>query len=65
MNARQEDLVELCKVLAEQEHLQATVVQSGKGALIAGMGVFIGGLLAGPLGMAIGICFKTRSSGQF
>ncbi|ENN72755.1 protein C19orf12 homolog [Dendroctonus ponderosae] len=67
---RRGDVVELCKILAEQENLQATVVRSGKGALYAGMGVFIGGLLAGPLGMAIGgsvtsIAVAVNSKGTF
>lgn len=40
-------------VLGEQQ-IQVTTVRSLKGALIAGSCAFIGGLLAGPIGLAVG-----------
>ncbi|XP_066151441.1 protein C19orf12 homolog [Euwallacea fornicatus] len=48
------DLIEACCILAEQENLKVTITESGKGAMMAGAGVFLGGLVAGPIGMAVG-----------
>ncbi|XP_060536160.1 protein C19orf12 homolog [Cylas formicarius] len=55
MNSKnRENIVEICSLLAQQENLRVTLIESGKGALIAGFGAFFGGLLAGPPGLAIG-----------
>lgn len=50
----QESIYEICTVLSEQEDLKVTVKQSGKGALLVGVCTFGGGLVAGPIGMAVG-----------
>ncbi|XP_030765098.1 protein C19orf12 homolog [Sitophilus oryzae] len=47
-------IIEICQTLAEQQELTVTVTESAKGALITGIGVFVGGILLGPLGMAFG-----------
>ncbi|XP_066249735.1 protein C19orf12 homolog [Euwallacea similis] len=65
-----DDLMEICRILAEQEDLKVTVTESGKGAMMAAAGVFIGGLVAGPIGMAIGgsvtsIAVAMSSQGKF
>ncbi|CAG9770450.1 unnamed protein product [Ceutorhynchus assimilis] len=48
------NIIEICRVLAEQENLKATIVESGKGALFVGLAAFMGSILAGPLGLAVG-----------
>lgn len=40
--------------IADNEKIRFTVKQSGKGALVCGGLCFVGGLLAGPVGMAVG-----------
>lgn len=55
LNAQnRENIIEICRVLAEEENLKVTVKEAAKGALYTGMGVFFGAILAGPVGMAIG-----------
>lgn len=56
-----DDIIEVCQTLAAQEGLKVTVTESAKSALIAGLGVFLGGLVAGPMGMAIGKVFVPLS----
>lgn len=41
-------------ILADNHNMRATVRQSSKGALICGTCCFVGGLLAGPVGLAAG-----------
>lgn len=41
-------------ILADNHNMRATVRQSGKGALICGACCFVGGLVAGPVGLAAG-----------
>lgn len=52
--AHQESIFELCATLSEIEDLKVTLVESGKGALIVGFSTFLGGLLGGPIGLALG-----------
>lgn len=40
--------------LADHQNLRANMKQSGKGGLIAGACTFIGGVVAGPIGLAVG-----------
>lgn len=40
--------------IADHENIRFTVKQSGKGALVCGGLCFVGGLLGGPVGMAVG-----------
>ncbi|KAG5893126.1 hypothetical protein JTB14_034147 [Gonioctena quinquepunctata] len=48
------DVIKVCEVLAEQENLKVTLVGATKGALMTGLGALSGGLLGGPVGLAIG-----------
>lgn len=41
-------------ILSDDRNLRVTIRQSGKGALICGASCFVGGLVAGPVGMAVG-----------
>ncbi|XP_066493787.1 protein C19orf12 homolog [Tiliqua scincoides] len=59
----------LCRV-SEMRGMKAAFKQSGKGALMAGTGAFLGGLLGGPFGIAIGgaaggLVGGWMTSGQF
>ena len=49
-----EELLSVAVKLAEERNLQVTITESGKGACIAGGGAFVGGLVGGPLGLAVG-----------
>eukprot|EP00090_Calanus_glacialis_P016847 TRINITY_DN26376_c0_g1_i2.p1 TRINITY_DN26376_c0_g1~~TRINITY_DN26376_c0_g1_i2.p1 ORF type:complete len:141 (-),score=43.94 TRINITY_DN26376_c0_g1_i2:183-605(-) len=48
------DIMELLRVLSEDRNLRVTVTESGKGALVAGGVAGIGGLVLGPIGLALG-----------
>lgn len=41
-------------ILTDDHNIRVTVKQSARGALVCGASCFVGGLLAGPVGMAIG-----------
>lgn len=41
-------------ILTDDHNVRVTVKQSARGALVCGASCFVGGLLAGPVGMAIG-----------
>lgn len=47
-------IVEICAQVAEQENLRMTVIESAKGAGIAGISALLGGLLGGKSGLIIG-----------
>uniref|UniRef100_A0A6B2E9Q5 Uncharacterized protein n=1 Tax=Phlebotomus kandelakii TaxID=1109342 RepID=A0A6B2E9Q5_9DIPT len=49
-----QELLEAVAELADQENMRATVKGSAKGALVCGAGAFIGGILGGPVGLALG-----------
>lgn len=57
----QESILEICSVLSEQENLQVTLVESGKGALKVAFCSFLGGVLGGPIGLAVGKFYKCHS----
>lgn len=40
--------------LADNENIRFTVRQSAKGAMVCGAMCFVGGLVAGPVGLAVG-----------
>jgi len=48
------DIMELLRVLSDDKNLRVTVTESGKGALVAGGVAGIGGLVLGPVGLALG-----------
>lgn len=49
-----EEFLQGLSILADNQNLRVTVQQSGKGAAICGAMCFIGGLIGGPAGLAIG-----------
>lgn len=59
MPVNQKEILSVCEQLAEQEHLQVCVVQSLKGACIAGASALAGALLLGPPGLAIGMSYNS------
>ncbi|XP_026888231.2 protein C19orf12 homolog [Electrophorus electricus] len=70
MDKRVDDVMRLCCEVSANRQMKAAVKNSGKGAAVAGGGAFVGGLLAGPPGIALGGalggllgCWMT--SGQF
>ncbi|KAG9261195.1 hypothetical protein AMEX_G26183 [Astyanax mexicanus] len=65
-----DDIMKLCCELSEIQEMKAAVKNSGKGAVVAGGGAFVGGLLAGPVGIAAGgavggLLGMWMTSGQF
>lgn len=54
MPPRVDDVMKLCCELSANQQVKTTVKQSGKGAAAAGGLAFAGGLLGGPLGIAVG-----------
>lgn len=53
---RLDDVMKLCCELSANQQIQTTVKGSGKGAAAAGGLAFAGGLVGGPLGIAVGEC---------
>lgn len=49
-----DDVMRLCCELSTNQQIQTTVKGSGKGAAAAGGLAFAGGLVGGPLGIAVG-----------
>ncbi|RZC33589.1 zinc finger protein 271 [Asbolus verrucosus] len=54
MPLSQTDILKVCEILAEQEELRVAVNESFRGASIAFGSAFVGALLAGPIGLAVG-----------
>jgi len=48
------EILEACELLARQDNLTLCIQESMKGAAVAGLGSFIGGVCLGPPGIAIG-----------
>ncbi|XP_037028652.1 protein C19orf12 homolog [Bradysia coprophila] len=64
------ELFDAIAILTQEQNMRVTVKQSAKGALICGASCFVGGLVAGPVGMAVGgtvggISAWKMSQGQF
>uniref|UniRef100_A0A182QXE8 Uncharacterized protein n=1 Tax=Anopheles farauti TaxID=69004 RepID=A0A182QXE8_9DIPT len=64
------ELLEAVGVLTDKESMRVTLKSSVKGATIAGSSTFVGGLLAGPVGLFVGsalggLLAYTMSNGQF
>lgn len=49
-----DDVIKLCCELSANQQIKTTVKHSGKGAMTAGGLAFAGGLVGGPLGIAVG-----------
>ncbi|CAL8246736.1 unnamed protein product [Lota lota] len=54
MTPRMEDVMRLCCDVSAQQNINITFRQSAKGAMMAGGCAFLGGVLGGPPGLAIG-----------
>uniref|UniRef100_A0A1A9UUY5 Uncharacterized protein n=1 Tax=Glossina austeni TaxID=7395 RepID=A0A1A9UUY5_GLOAU len=48
------ELIQAISVIADERNVRVAVKQCGKGAAICAAGSFVGGMLLGPLGLAIG-----------
>ncbi|XP_028295542.1 protein C19orf12 homolog [Gouania willdenowi] len=70
MAPRVDDVMRLCCELSAHEQISVAVKCSAKGAAVAGGAAFAGGLLAGPMGIAVGglcggVLGAWLTSGQF
>ena len=54
MSPRMDDVMQLCCDLSANQQIKAAVKNSGKGSAVAGGTAFLGGLLGGPPGIAVG-----------
>lgn len=54
MPVNSQDIIELLCTLAEEEKLKVTLRESLQGGVIAGGAALVGGVLLGPLGLALG-----------
>lgn len=54
MSPRIDDVMKLCCELSANQQIKTAVKHSGKGAMTAGGLAFAGGLVGGPLGIAVG-----------
>ncbi|XP_011181993.1 protein C19orf12 homolog [Zeugodacus cucurbitae] len=48
------ELIEAISILANERNVQVTMKQSAKGAMVCAASAFTGGILLGPVGLAIG-----------
>ncbi|XP_007474865.1 protein C19orf12 homolog isoform X1 [Monodelphis domestica] len=65
-----EDIMKLLCSISEERKMKAAIKHSGKGALVAGAVAFVGGLVGGPPGIALGgtvggLLGAWMTSGQF
>lgn len=63
MPPRVDDVMKLCCELSANQQVKTAVKQSGKGAAAAGGLAFAGGLIGGPLGIAVGKYIHASSTG--
>lgn len=54
MGPRLDDVVRLCCEISAHDQIKVAVKNSTKGAVVAGGTAFVGGLLGGPAGIAVG-----------
>lgn len=50
------DVMKLLCSISEERKMKAAVKHSGRGALVTGAVAFVGGLVGGPPGLAVGKC---------
>lgn len=48
------ELMDAVAILADDNNIRANLKHSAKGALICGASCFVGGVLGGPVGLAVG-----------
>lgn len=51
-----EDVMQLLCSISEERKMKAAFKHSGRGALVTGAVAFVGGLVGGPPGLAVGKC---------
>lgn len=56
MPIRVDDVMQLLCRVSQEKGMKAAVKHSGRGALVAGATAFLGGLMGGPPGIAVGKC---------
>lgn len=56
MPIRIDDVMTLLSHVAKVKGMKAAVSHSGRGALLTGASAFVGGILGGPPGIAVGKC---------
>ena len=54
MAPRMDDVMRLCSDLSANQQIKVAVKSSAKGAVVAGGTAFLGGLVGGPPGIAVG-----------
>ncbi|XP_073320376.1 protein C19orf12 homolog [Pagrus major] len=70
MAPRVDDVIRLCHEISAHDQIKVAVKNSTKGAMVAGGTAFVGGLVAGPPGIAVGgaiggLLGSWLTSGQF
>lgn len=56
MPVRTEEVIKLLCSISEEKKMKAAVKHSGRGALVMGTVVAVGGFVGGPPGIAVGKC---------
>lgn len=56
MPIRADDVMKLLSHIAQVKGMKAAVAHSGRGAVLTGASAFVGGMLGGPPGIAVGKC---------
>lgn len=59
-----EDIMKLLCSISGERKMKAAVKHSGRGALLTGAVAFVGGLVGGPPGLAVGKCQCPASDSQ-
>lgn len=58
MTNRKDDIMKLCCEISANKKIKAAFKSSAKGAAVAGGGAFVGGLIGGPAGIAVGMFIR-------
>lgn len=58
MTNRKDDIMKLCCEISANKKIKAAFKSSAKGAVVAGGGAFVGGLIGGPAGIAVGMFIR-------
>lgn len=56
MPVRTEEVIKLLCSISEEKKMKAAIKHSRRGALVTGTMAFVGGLVGGPPGIAVGKC---------
>lgn len=58
MANRKDDIMKLCCEISANKKIKAAFKNSAKGAAVVGGTVFVGGLIGGPAGLAVGMFMR-------